>query len=181
MTQMRAIVQRVYGDPDVLVPEDRLLPEPGSMQVRVAVAAAGVHLLDTVLRTGEAGPFGRAELPMTPGREVAGVVDAVGDDVHASWLGRRVVAHLGPLSGGYATHALAPVAALIPLADHVDPAEAVAMVGTGRTALGILERGRHRARRRRARHQRGGRPGHPAGAGRRTGGRDGRRTWRADR
>ena len=139
MTKMTAIVQREYGGPEVLVPELRLLPEPASSQVRVVVAAAGVHLLDTVLRAGEVGPFGRADLPMTPGREVAGVVDAVGDDVHASWLGRRVVAHLGALSGGYATHALAPVAALIPLPDHVDPAEAVAMVGTGRTALGILE------------------------------------------
>ena len=139
MRQMTAIVQREYGGPEVLVAEDRILPEPGSQQVRIDVAAAGVHLLDTVLREGEEGPFGRAELPMTPGREVAGVVDAVGDDVNAVWLGRRVVAHLGPLSGGYATHALAPVAALIPLADHVEPAEAVAMVGTGRTALGILE------------------------------------------
>jgi NADPH2:quinone reductase len=139
MTEMTAIVQRTYGGPEVLVPESRLLPEPASTQVRIAVAAAGVHLLDTVLREGGAGPFGRAVLPMTPGREVAGTVDAVGDDAHAHWLGRRVVAHLGPLSGGYASHALAPVSSLIGLAGHLDPAEAVAMVGTGRTALGILE------------------------------------------
>ncbi|WP_374455316.1 zinc-binding dehydrogenase [Nocardioides sp.] len=139
MTTMTAIVQREYGGPEVLVPESRLLPEPASHQVRVAVEAAGVHLLDTVLREGESGPFGRADLPMTPGREVAGVVDAVGDDEDVAWLGRRVVAHLGQLSGGYATHALAPVSALIPLADHVASAEAVAMVGTGRTALGILD------------------------------------------
>ncbi|GAA5116378.1 zinc-binding dehydrogenase [Alloalcanivorax gelatiniphagus] len=132
-------MQREYGGPEVLVAETPLLPEPASTQVRVAVAASGVHLLDTVLRAGEVGPFGRAQLPMTPGREVAGVVDAVGDDVHASWLGRRVVAHLGAPSGGYATHALAPVGALIAVPDHVDAAEAVAMVGTGRTALGILE------------------------------------------
>lgn len=136
---MQAIVQRAYGGPEVLVPETRLRPEPASTQVRIHVAAAGVHLLDASLRAGEPGPFGRAELPMTPGREVAGVVDAVGDDAHGAWLGRRVVAHLGPLSGGYATHALAPVGALIPLAEHVDPADAVAMVGTGRTALAILD------------------------------------------
>jgi NADPH2:quinone reductase len=145
MTTMTAIVQREHGGPEVLVPESRLLPEPASHQVRVAVEAAGVHLLDTVLREGESGPFGRADLPMTPGREVAGVVDAVGDDEDVAWLGRRVVAHLGQLSGGYATHALAPVDALIPLADHVDPADAVAIVGTGRTALGILEEAAIRA------------------------------------
>ncbi|WP_322921753.1 zinc-binding dehydrogenase [Nocardioides renjunii] len=136
---MQAIVQRAYGGPEVLVLEDVEAPDPGTGQVRVAVTAAGVHLLDATLREGVAGPFGRAELPMTPGREVAGVVDAVGPDVDRSWLGRRVVAHLGVLSGGYATRALAPAAALLPLADHVAEADAVAMVGTGRTALGILE------------------------------------------
>jgi NADPH2:quinone reductase len=135
----QAIIQRRYGGPEVLVPEPFTLPEPTSQQVRIAVEAAGVHLLDATLRAGEPGPFGRVELPMTPGREVAGVVDAVGDDGDAPWLGRRVVAHLGALSGGYATHALAPVAALIPLPDHVPAVEAVAMVGTGRTALGIME------------------------------------------
>ncbi|MBC2934320.1 zinc-binding dehydrogenase [Nocardioides sp. zg-1228] len=136
---MQAIVQRDYGGPEVLVLEDVLEPDPAAGQVRIAVSAAGVHLLDATLREGVAGPFGRAALPMTPGREVAGVVDAVGPDVEGSWLGRRVVAHLGVLSGGYAARALAPAAALIPLAEHVDEAEAVAMVGTGRTALGILE------------------------------------------
>ena len=136
---MTAIVQHTYGGPEVLVPERRILPEPASRQVRIVVHAAGVHLLDAALRSGEPGPFGRTELPMTPGREVAGVVDAVGDDTDAGWLGRRVVAHTGALSGGYASHALAPVAALIPLPDDVDAREAVAMVGTGRTALGILE------------------------------------------
>ena len=79
---------------------------------------------------------------MTPGREVAGTVDAVGpgvDDASAAgWLGRRVVVHLGAASGGYASQAVAPVDALIAIGDDVDAAEAVAMVGTGRTALGIL-------------------------------------------
>ena len=42
-------------------------------------------------------------------------------------------------SAGYASQAVAPVEGLIPLADGVDAAEAVAMVGTGRTALGILD------------------------------------------
>jgi NADPH2:quinone reductase len=134
---MRAVVQRAFGGADQLVVEEVPDPEPGPTDVRIAVEAAGVHLLDTTIREGQPGPFGPAELPMTPGREVAGVVDATGSDVDATWVGRRVVAHLGAASGGYASEALAPVEALIP-ADGLDPAEAVAMVGTGRTALGIL-------------------------------------------
>ena len=49
-----------------------------------------------------------------------------------------MVAHLGQASGGYASAAVVPVEALIPLPAAVDPAEAVAMVGTGRTTLGVL-------------------------------------------
>jgi NADPH2:quinone reductase len=70
-------------------------PRPGPGQARIAVAACGVHLIDTALRAGRPmGPLPLPELPTIPGREVAGVVDA-----------------------------------------------AVAMIGTGRTALAILEVG----------------------------------------
>lgn len=136
---MKAIQQHRFGGPEVLELRDLPDPEPLSGHVRIRVAAAGVHLLDTVLRAGEAGPFGVMELPAVPGREVAGVVDRLGPDVEASWAGCRVVAHLGAASGGYAELVVAPVEALVPLAEGVDSAEAVAMVGTGRTALGILD------------------------------------------
>lgn len=140
---MRAIRQREFGDPEVLVLEELPDLRPGPGQVRIAVAAAGVHLLDTSIRRGEpGGPFGVPELPMTPGREVAGVVDAVGTGVDQSWLDRPVVAHLGAASGGYADQAVADLDALIPLPDGVRPMDAVAMVGTGRTALGVLDEAR---------------------------------------
>ncbi len=123
----------------MLTAEDVPAPEPRAGQVRIEVAAAGVHLLDTAIRRGETGgPFPLPELPMTPGREVAGVVGAVGDERDRAWLGRPVVAHLGMASGGYAELAIAPVDALIPLDAGTDPAAAVAMVGTGRTALAVL-------------------------------------------
>ena len=137
---MKAIRQYEFGGPEQLQFEERPDPEPGSGQIRVAVAAAGVHLIDTTIRRGvQTGAFPLPVLPITPGREVAGAVDAIGPDVDESWLGRRVVVHLGLASGGYASSAVANVADLFPLADHVDAAAAVAMVGTGRTALGILE------------------------------------------
>ncbi len=136
---MKAIVQRRFGGPEVLTAEDVPTPEPGAGEVRIEVAAAGVHLLDTAIRRGETGgPYPLPELAMTPGREVAGVVDAVGDEGDREWLGRAVVAHLGMASGGYAERAIAPTEALIPLDSGTDPAAAVAMVGTGRTALAVL-------------------------------------------
>ena len=136
---MHAIRQHEFGPPDRLVLEE--LPDltPGPGQVRIAVAASGVHLMDTTIRRGEAGPLPPPELPTIPGREVAGTVDAVGDGVDRSWLGRRVVAHLGVVPGGYAEQAVVAVDLLFPVPDQVGFADAVAAVGTGRTALGVVE------------------------------------------
>jgi NADPH2:quinone reductase len=137
---MRAIRLHEFGPATNLVLDE--LPDlaPGPGQVRVAVAASGVHLLDTTLRRGEAGgPLPLPELPTVPGREVAGVVDELGAGVDESWRGERVVAHLGMVPGGYAEQAVTDVGTLIRVPGDVSFAEAVAAVGTGRTALGVVE------------------------------------------
>lgn len=140
---MRAIRQYEFGDPSVLLLEDVPDPEPGPGQVWIDVRAAGVHLIDTSIRAGRHGGWtGLPELPMTPGREVAGTVGGLGPDVGAEWLGRRVVAHLGQSGGGYAERAAAPVTALHALPDDLGHDAAVAMIGTGRTTVGILDEAR---------------------------------------
>jgi NADPH:quinone reductase len=96
-------------------------------------------LLDAIIRQGGGGPRVAPRLPMTPGREVAGVVDEVGADVDAGLAGQRVVADLGLASGGYAELALALAAAVHVIPDDLDADSAVAMVGTGRTTMAILE------------------------------------------
>ncbi len=136
---MHAIRQHEFGAADTLRYEEVDDPSPGPGQVRIAVAAAGIHLIDTRIRTGAPGPFPPPALPMTPGREVAGVVDTVGPDIDESWLGARVVAHLGMASGGYAELALAPAENLHRLPDTLSDEAAVAMIGTGRTTMNILE------------------------------------------
>jgi NADPH2:quinone reductase len=137
---VHAIRQHELGPPEVLRYEEVPDPEPGDGQARIVMAAAGVHVVDTSIRRGSSdGPFGRPELPMTPGREMAGTVDAVGAGVDRSWIGRRVVAHLGAASGGYAEMAVVDVDSLHPLPDGVTFVDAVAMVGTGRTAMAIAD------------------------------------------
>ncbi|MEV0679677.1 zinc-binding dehydrogenase [Actinosynnema sp. NPDC050436] len=136
---MRAIRQHEFGPAENLLLEDVPDPVPQAGQVLVAVNVAGVHLLDAAIRRGEqAGPFPPPPLPMTPGREVAGVVTGVGDGVDGSWLGKRVVAHLGMASGGYAELAAVNAASLHEVPAHVADDAAVAMIGTGRTAFGVL-------------------------------------------
>jgi NADPH2:quinone reductase len=136
---MHAIRQHAFGPPETLLYEEIDDPKPGPGQVRVAVAAVGVHFIDASIRAGKPPASSPVpDLPMTPGREVAGVVDALGDGVDEAWRGKRVVAHLGLASGGYAELAVAATTSLHELPDELAYDTAVAMIGTGRTAVGIL-------------------------------------------
>ncbi|WP_229051554.1 zinc-binding dehydrogenase [Aeromicrobium sp. Leaf350] len=136
---MRAIRHHRFGPPDVLQLDDVPVPEPADGQLRIVVEAAGVHVLDTTIRSGDPnGPMALPELPTVPGREVAGVVDAVGPGVSADWIGSHVVAHLGFTSGGYAEMAVVAADRAYRVPDGLSSALAVAAIGTGRTAAGIL-------------------------------------------
>ncbi|MFE3326711.1 zinc-binding dehydrogenase [Streptomyces sp. NPDC059176] len=137
---MHAIRLHRFGPAENLSYERVDDPVPGPGQVRIAVAAAGVHLLDTALREGLPGPFpAPAQLPTVPGREVAGTVDRLGEGTAGRWLGKRVVVHLGTAPGGYAELAVADADGLHEIDGALDEAEAVAMIGTGRTTMGILQ------------------------------------------
>lgn len=137
---MHAVRLHAFGPAENLRHEEVADPAPGPGQVRVAVEAAGVHLLDTALREGLRGPLPEPpRLPTVPGREVAGVVESLGEGVAALWLGKRVVAHLGFAPGGYAELAVVDVDRAHEIPANLDAAQAVAMIGTGRTAMGIVQ------------------------------------------
>ncbi|GAB2483560.1 zinc-binding dehydrogenase [Promicromonospora xylanilytica] len=139
---MDAIRHHSFGPPEVLTLEQIPDPVPGPGQVLVDAVAHGVHLLDTTVRRGESGPpLPLPSLPTVPGREVAGTVAAVGTGVDASWVGRRVAAHLGrvPDGGGYARRVAVAAENLHMIPEHLDPADATAMIGTGRMAVYTLD------------------------------------------
>ena len=71
-------------------------------------------------------------MPITPGVEAAGVVDAVGPDVTTVKPGERVAYALS--MGTYAEYALAPAQALVPLPDNLDSQIAAALMVQGITA-----------------------------------------------
>lgn len=147
---MHAIRLHAFGPAENLTYETVEDPVPGPGQVRIAVRAAGVHLLDTALREGQQGPLPRpTALPTVPGREVAGVVESLGEGVAARLLGEHVVAHLGfalgvppgssSTGGGYAELAVTDVDRVHEIPAGLDHAQAVAMIGTGRTTMGIVQ------------------------------------------
>lgn len=76
MDTMRCVVVREHGGYDKLRHERRPVPVPGPGQVRVAVRAAGVNHLDTWVRRGV--PGHTFPLPLIPGSDACGVIDAVG-------------------------------------------------------------------------------------------------------
>ena len=143
---MRAIVVREYGGPEVLRIEEVPDPAPGAGELLVRVAAAGIQFIETQTRTGTlqgVSPVAPKSLPWTPGREVAGQVIAVGDGVSADWIGRRVSGVTVPTAdgpgGGYAELAVVQAEGTNQLPDTLDYADAVSLLGTGRTALGLVE------------------------------------------
>jgi NADPH2:quinone reductase len=104
---MRAVRVTEYGGRDVLDVNETERPEPGDGEVRIEVQAAGINFADIMQRRGhyQGGPA----TPYTPGLEVAGVVDAVGDGVGRE-PGEEVVTMLG--RGGYAEYAIADATGL---------------------------------------------------------------------
>ena len=87
---MRAVMCHALGPPEQLVIEERPDPEPGPGQVRIRVEAAGVNFADALVVQG--GYQVKPPLPFTPGMELAGVVDRVGDGVGSVAAGDRVMA-----------------------------------------------------------------------------------------
>lgn len=137
---MHAIRLHTFGPAEHLTYEATPDPTPAPGQVRITVTAAGVHLLDTAIRAGIKGPLPELpELPTIPGREVAGTVDSLGHGVDGGWLGKRVVAHIGFAPGGYAELAVTEASRLHETPEDLDDAQAVALIGTGRTTMGILQ------------------------------------------
>jgi NADPH2:quinone reductase len=124
---MRAIQLQEFGGPEVLELVDIPVPEPTEDQVLIRVSHAGLNFADTHQR--ENTYLARAQLPLVPGTEVAGVVERAAGDFKE---GQRVMALTG--TGGYAEYAVAPASQVFPIPEGVDDAIALALVVQGLTA-----------------------------------------------
>jgi NADPH:quinone reductase-like Zn-dependent oxidoreductase len=135
---MKAAVFHEFGGPDVLRVEEAPLPEPKAGQIRIKVHAVSVNqTLDVLLRRGESG-FD-VKLPMIPGIDPSGVVDAVGPDVSAFKVGDRVTSSLPPpVSGGYAEYVAVSAASATPIPADMDFAMATAVRRHFPTAFGLM-------------------------------------------
>jgi NADPH:quinone reductase len=157
---MKAIVVHLYGPPDVLQYENVPDPEPRAGEIRIRIHAATVNrVLDVSLRAGKERARG-AILPLIPGVDCAGVVDAVGASVTRWRKGMRVAAagvmpldicredganYAGPTGmmgikrpGGFAEMVAVPACAAIELPEGLDFHHAAVIMRHVPTAWNLL-------------------------------------------
>jgi len=135
MRQTKAVVTR-YGGPEVITVAEEECHRPMPGDVRVKVLAAGVSLPDVLAREGVHPETPR--VPYTPGWDLLGIVDQIGEGVSGFELGQTVAAM--PISGCYAQYVCLPQRKFVPVPAGLDPAEAVAVVLNYITAYQMLDR-----------------------------------------
>ena len=136
--QMTVVAISQPGGPEVLVPETRAVPVPGTGELLVKVAAAGVNRPDVAQRSGAyPPPPGASDLP---GLEIAGEVVAIGSGVTKHKTGDMVMSLVA--GGGYAEYCIAPDAQAIAIPKALSMIEAGAMPETLMTVWhNVFERG----------------------------------------
>jgi len=139
---MRAVVAPNPGGPEALTLVERPVPTPGTGEILIQVAAAGVNRPDVLQRLGGyAPPPGASDIL---GLEVAGEVVALGEDVHMYIVGDSVTALIP--GGGYAEYAIAHESNALPAPLGFSMVEAAAIPETFFTVwTNVFDRGKLKA------------------------------------
>jgi len=139
MDRMTAIEISKPGGPEVLVPIERPVPQPGHGEVLIKVQAAAVNRPDVMQRKGQyPPPPGASDIP---GLEIAGTVAAAGPGVDRFKVGDAVCGLVA--GGGYATYCVAPAVQCLPVPKGLSMVEAAAIPETFMTVWpNLFERGR---------------------------------------
>ena len=135
MRYKRVVVSQ-YGGPEVITTTEEDIPSPRAGEVRVKVLAAGVGLPDVLAREGVHPET--PHVPYTPGWDLIGTIDQIGERVTGFELHQTVAAM--PIHGCYAQYLCLPSRKLVPVPIGLDPAEAVALVLNYITAYQMLHR-----------------------------------------
>lgn len=128
---MKAIRIHQHGGAEVLEYIDLPMPEASGKLLLIKNTAIGVNFVDVQHR---AGGYYPVALPLIPGTEAAGIVEAVGEEVSRFQVGQRV-AYAGYMGGNYAEYTLVPEDQLVPIPDGLSEELAAASLLQGMTAL----------------------------------------------
>ncbi len=132
---MKAIQVQQFGEPDVLQLVEMDIPEPGTDDVLVKIEAIGVNPLDTYIRAGQYPVL--PVPPFIPGKDVSGVIMAVGEGVKKWKNGDRVYS-VGTLSGGYAEYTVCHQSQIFSLPGNMEFSHGAAIGTPGAAAWRAL-------------------------------------------
>ena len=136
---MKAVRIHRFGGPEVLQVDEIAQPEASDGKLLIRVAAASVNPVDYKIRKGGYPKVTEKDLPVTLGRDVAGVVETAGDGFAA---GDEVYAHLDWADGGYAGFALCAPAGVAARPSSIGMVEAAAVPLAATTAWqGLFDHG----------------------------------------
>ena len=134
----KRIIIKEFGGPEVLkVIEESTLPEPKFGEVRIKVLVTSAAFTDTMIRKGKY-PEVKEKPPFSPGYDMIGIVDKLGEGVTKFKIGQKV-ADLTVI-GAYSEYMCLPESRLTLVPDELDPTEAVSLVLTYVTAYQMLHR-----------------------------------------
>ncbi len=136
MSSYRAVVLESRGGLDRLVVKELPMVVPGPGEVRIRVRATGAGSTDVTMRTGYY-PF-RPPFPFSPGYEVVGEVDVLGDGVTSLTVGQRVCALV--VHGGQAEYLVREAEHFVPVPEDLDDADVVALILNYVTAYQMIHR-----------------------------------------
>jgi NADPH2:quinone reductase len=125
---MKSVQVQEHGGPEKLQLVEVPKPQPGPKQALVRIAYSGVNFIDIYFRIG----LYKADLPLTPGNEASGTVEAVGSEVTEVAPGDHVAYAM--TRGSYTEYALVPAAQLVKIPAGVELATAAAAMLQGMTA-----------------------------------------------
>lgn len=124
-----------FGGPEQQELIDSQSPPPAAGQLAITVKAAGVNPVDWKIRAGHLGR--KWPLPAPMGREAAGVVTAVGEEVEGFAVGDEVLGAVAPGHGGLAEHTLLDAAHTVAKPEEISWADAATLPVAGATAYDL--------------------------------------------
>ncbi len=139
MADMKAVRIHQFGGPEVLVYEDAPKPEPKDGEVLIKVAASGINPVDAMIEAGAMEQMAKHTLPLIPGWDVAGTVEAFGAGVTGFTAGDAVFAFADiRRDGTYAEYAVVAAEALCPKPASIGFPAAASIPLAGTTAWQAL-------------------------------------------
>ncbi|WP_279477529.1 zinc-binding dehydrogenase [Aureimonas sp. SK2] len=133
---MKSALHETFGDPaEVLHLADSPAPEPGPGEVRVRTILSPIHNHDLWTVRGSYGY--KPELPAIGGSEAVGTIEAVGEGVDASMVGRRVA--VAGVHGTWAESFHAKAGGVMPVPDEMEDEAAAQLIAMPFSAITLLE------------------------------------------